>query len=56
MFTKEPLAIATHKSDREWSDVVNWVIQALIYGEEEGFTKDLTLCQSEAGANASALP
>ena len=28
----------------------------MIYGEEEGFTKDLTLCQSEAGANASALP
>jgi len=44
--TKEPLAAVTRNNDREFSDIVNWVIQALYYGEEQGLTKDLTLCEN----------
>ena len=42
--TKEPLSVATRKDDKEFSDVVNWVVQALFYGEEQGITKNSTLC------------
>lgn len=60
MFTKEPLAFASLGgigSDREWSDVLNWVLQALIFGEEEGLSKDVTKCQNEISTSvASKLP
>ena len=45
MKTKEPLAIVTRNDDREFSDIVNWVVQALFFGEEQGQMKDLTLCE-----------
>ncbi|KAL7534572.1 hypothetical protein ACHAWF_004886, partial [Thalassiosira exigua] len=49
MMTKEPLAMVTRNTDMEWSDAVNWVLQALIYGEEQGLTRDSSRCQ--IGAN-----
>jgi len=45
-FTKEPLAIVTRNNDREFSDIVNWVLHALFYGEEQGLSKDASLCQN----------
>lgn len=46
MVDKNPLAIVTRNNDREFSDVVNWVVQALFYGEEQGVAKNLSLCQN----------
>lgn len=43
---KEPNAFVTRGDDREFSDAVNWVLQALIYGEENGLKKDVTLCKN----------
>jgi len=43
-FTKEPLAVVTRKNDREWSDIVNWVVRALIHGEKKGLKRDMSLC------------
>jgi len=42
----EPLAIVTRNDDREFSDIINWVVQALFYGVEQGVTKNTTLCQN----------
>ena len=42
--TKEPHAIVTRNNDHEFSDIMNWVVQALFYGEEQGLTKDLKRC------------
>ena len=54
--TKEPLSIVTRQNDREFSDVINWVIQAMFYGEEQGLTKNSTLCQEYTETvNASDL-
>ena len=44
--TTEPLAIVTRIGDQEFSDIVNWVVQALFFGEEQGLVKDLSLCQN----------
>jgi len=44
--SKEPLAIVTRKDDREFSDIINWVVQALFYGEEQELTKDSSPCQN----------
>merc|ERR1719401_1628812 len=48
MMTKEPLAMVTRNSDVEFSNVVNWVVQALFYGEEQGLTKNVSLCRNNA--------
>lgn len=34
-FSKEPLALVTRQGDTEWSDFVEWVLQALFTAEEE---------------------
>ena len=44
--TEEPLAIVSRKGDQEFSDVINWIVQALYYGEERGLAKDESLCQN----------
>lgn len=44
--TKEPLAIVTRNTDREFSDVVNLALQALFFGEEQGFVRDSSLCET----------
>ena len=46
MKTKEPLAFVTRNNDREFSDIVNWVMQALFFGEEQGLTKDMSYCEN----------
>ena len=52
MMTKEPNAFVTRSDDREFSDAINWVLQALIWGEEQGLTKDLTLCRNSSDLNS----
>lgn len=54
LFTKEPQAIVTRNTDREFSDVVNWVLQALFYGEEQGLTKNATLCSTSKSVTSLA--
>merc|ERR1719379_3402690 len=51
--TKDPHAIVTRNTDREFSDVVNWVVQALFYGEEQGLTKDMSLCHNYSGLTST---
>ena len=46
LMTKEPLAFVTRKDDREFSDVINWILHALFYGEEQGLSKNSSLCQN----------
>jgi len=43
--SKKPLAIVTRQNDREFSDIINWVMQALFFGEEQGITNNTSLCQ-----------
>eukprot|EP00804_Cyclotella_cryptica_P011861 CCRYP_015352-RA/>CCRYP_015352-RA protein AED:0.24 eAED:0.24 QI:1177/1/1/1/1/0.83/6/837/490 len=50
-FTNDPLAIVTRNNDREWSDIVNWVVQSLVFGERHGLTRDNALCETEAVAS-----
>ena len=35
----------TRPHDHEFSDIINWVVQALFYGEEQGIGNDQSLCQ-----------
>jgi ABC-type amino acid transport substrate-binding protein len=39
ILSREPLAFVTRDDDARWSDVVNWVIQALLSAEELGTTQ-----------------
>ena len=48
--TKEPHGILTNNHDREFSDIVNWVVQALFFGEKEGLEKDLRRCRNNTAA------
>jgi len=46
LMSKEPLAtIVTRSNDVEFSDVINWVANALFYGEEQWLTKEPDHCQ-----------
>jgi general L-amino acid transport system substrate-binding protein len=38
--SKEPLASVVRHGDDQWHDIVDWVIYALMQGEESGITKD----------------
>jgi len=38
VISKDPLSAATSDDDEQWSNIVNWVIEALIAGEEHGIT------------------
>lgn len=40
VISKEPLAIVTRKDDKTWSDFVNWVVEGLLYAEDQGITKE----------------
>jgi general L-amino acid transport system substrate-binding protein len=53
-FTKEPHAFVTRNNDREFSDVVNWILQALFYGEEQGLMKNATLCSNSTNVTSVA--
>jgi hypothetical protein len=52
-FNNDPLAFVTRNNDPEWSDIVNWVLQALFYGERNGITKSASDCQ--LGTNSLAV-
>ena len=54
LMTKEPLAVVTRKRDQEFSDVINWIVQALYYGEEQGLQKDPALCQGNTDLSSTA--
>ena len=36
----------TRNNDREFSDVVNWVLHALFFGEEQGLRQNATECSN----------
>ena len=40
LFSREPISIVTRQDDPLFSDLIEWLIQALIFAEEEGITKD----------------
>ena len=46
LMTKEPLAFVTRNDDREFSDIINWILHALFYGEEQGLSTTSSLCQN----------
>lgn len=46
-FTNEPLAIVTRSDETEWSDIVNWVVQSLFYGERQGLVQNALLCEKD---------
>ena len=46
-FTNEPLAIVTRNDEAEWSDIVNWVMQALFYGEKVGRGQNQDKCSND---------
>jgi hypothetical protein len=46
-FTNEPLAIVTRNDETEWSDIVNWVVRSLFYGERQGVFQNASLCKKD---------
>ena len=54
-FTNEPLAIVTRSDESEWSDIVNWVMQALFYGEKVGRGRNQDKCSNDTATVASKL-
>lgn len=56
LMTREPLAIVTRKggSDRELSDIVNKVLHALFFGEEQGLTADPARCPFSSGPGGAS--
>lgn len=54
LMTKEPYAAVTRPDDAEFSDVVNWAIQALFFGEERGLVKDVSLCNANVNVTGKA--
>ncbi|MEM0906916.1 MAG: amino acid ABC transporter substrate-binding protein [Pseudomonadota bacterium] len=40
IISKEPLGPVTRHGDSEWSDIVRWVLNALIIAEEKGITQE----------------
>lgn len=47
-FTNDPLSYVTRPEDSEWSNIANWVVQALFDGERQGITRDESLCENNA--------
>lgn len=39
LYSKVPAAVVTRDDDPQWSDFVNWVLQALLAAEEQGITQ-----------------
>ena len=44
-FNNDPLSFVTRPDDTEWSNIVNWALQSLFYGERQGIGKDESKCQ-----------
>lgn len=49
--SKEPLGPLVRHGDEEWSDIVRWVLNALIIAEEKGITKDNVKELAETGSD-----
>jgi ABC-type amino acid transport substrate-binding protein len=45
-FNNDPLAFVTRPDDYEWSNVVNYALQALFYGERHGIGKNEEMCDN----------
>ena len=45
LITTVPYGMVTRKDDREFSDISNWILQTLFYGEEQGLTRNSSFCQ-----------
>lgn len=43
----EPISVAARGNDREFLDVIEWVVNALFYGEEQGLTKNTSRCKNK---------
>lgn len=54
LLTKEPSAVVTRDDDREFSNVVEWVVQALFFGEERGLARSPSLCRTRADSPGGA--
>lgn len=39
-YSKDPLALVTRQDDIQWSKFVYWIVDAIIYAEEEGITQE----------------
>jgi hypothetical protein len=52
-FNNDPLSYVTRPDDHEWSNLVNWVVQALFFGERQGIGKNESTCKNNS--NPSAL-
>ena len=51
IMSAEPQSMVTRQDDSEFSDIVSWVLQALLYGEEQGIGRDTSLCQNYLNNN-----
>ena len=45
--TNEPASVVTRGGDQEFSDVIEWVVNALIYGKEHDLTKNMSRCEDK---------
>ena len=45
--TNVPVSIVTRGGDQEFSDVIEWVVNALFYGEEHDLTKNMSRCDGK---------
>ncbi len=48
VISKEPLGPVVRHGDNQWGDIVRWVLNALIVGEEKGITQDNVVEKSKA--------
>jgi general L-amino acid transport system substrate-binding protein len=37
-YSRDPLALVTRQNDHQWSQFVNWIVEAIFYAEEVGIT------------------
>jgi ABC-type amino acid transport substrate-binding protein len=49
-FNNDPLSYVTRPDDPDWSAIVDWVVQALFYGERLSVTKNATLCETDTNS------
>lgn len=47
-YNNDPLSFVTRENDYEWSSVINWVLQALFFGERTGVIKNESLCEIDS--------
>ncbi|MGD9783291.1 MAG: amino acid ABC transporter substrate-binding protein [Hyphomicrobiaceae bacterium] len=55
VISKEPLGPAVLQGDREWAEIVRWVLAGLINAEEVGLMRDVASSGKELGGDANRL-